>query len=560
MLQEQGSKKLSFTHIKPRLYISLILLLIFVVIFSLFLTRNLTDLEEQSEIIVNREVALLLEVEKLNFSVVQVQQWLTDISATRGLDGLNDGFDEAKKHADIARSSLENIAKLDEKKADYYHTILIRFNDFYEVGKIMAQQYVANGPQAGNQLMGKFDTASASLQEELSPLVDETHSNLSSLLAAQSKSVTTIKHSVLATAGVIFCFCCGVFWIVNRLFLRLNLIHQNMVNISNGEAGFNSRIEIDKQDELAEIAQAFNLFIQKLSATVTQVINISEELSSTSRRVQQQTISTCDAIEVKTHEVSALADTAAVMAQQAKSVKDHIDETSESINKVNERSQSGSRLITDVISQMKTLTTDTNDLNNVVNELNEQCNSIGKVVSMIAGVAAQTNLLALNAAIEAARAGEHGRGFAVVADEVRSLSARTTQATLDIQALIDVIQISSDEAVVKVEKSTTLATQTLEKSQAAIDAFLMISESVDSMSGHAEKIVNLATQQYTSSDEINKAIVKIKTEFEYLSSQTKQSVSENGDLSQYSMILKATMANLSGRENDKAKDSLVDLF
>ncbi|MDC3332676.1 methyl-accepting chemotaxis protein [bacterium] len=563
MLLTQMRKKIDLSHIKPQLFMSFTALLIVLMSFTYTLYGHLEKLQKESDSLINREVALLRQVGNLSFSVVQVQQWLTDISATRGYDGLNDGFDEAQKYAALGRESIAKIGAIDTGRSDYYSNLLSRFNDFYRDGTIMAREYVDNGTHAGNALMGQFDLSSESLQNELKPLIQETDADLNRRISQQAHSVANIKYSVLITAGVIFCIIIGIFFILKTLFSRLEMIHQSMLEIGDGKDNFNSRITIDKDDELADIANAFNVFIEKLSRMVTGVVTISENLSNTSDRVQQQTVDTCNSIETKALEINALADTVGHMTEQAKSVKEHINYTSDSISEVNDRSQSGRGLITDVISQMKILSAESEALSDVVTQLNDQCNSIGEVVTMIADVAAQTNLLALNAAIEAARAGEHGRGFAVVADEVRSLSGRTTQATGDIQALIEIIQASSSKAVVKVDKSSSMASQTLEKSQAAFDAFLMISESVDSMNENASKIVDLSNQQHASSDKVNNTIVKIRVEFDALSSKTKQGVSENGDLSQYSMILKSTMSDISGRSNtiqEAQDDDEVEFF
>ncbi|MFK5894077.1 MAG: methyl-accepting chemotaxis protein [Pseudomonadota bacterium] len=545
---------MNFSHISTRLYLSFSLLSIMVIAASVYTIDTFNDLKAKNEIFIKKDFALYKHLERSNVGIIQVQQWLTDISATRALDGLNDGFDQAKHHADLVRASINEMQKLDRSNRDKYQNLLTLFEDYYQSGQVMAKAYIEKGAKGGNQFMGNFDKASEALQNQLEPIKQTISNQLYDDLSNESDQLINVTYTILITSFLIVLVLLISWWILHTMFLRINMIHHAMLDIADKESHFDSRISLSGKDEISEIAQAFNQFVERLFYVVESVVSISENLSISSQRVQDQTVQTSELISSKASEVNELATTISHFSKQAQEVRDHIDSTTLQIQAVEERSISGHKVIDTSITQMQELVNQVTLVNSIVSELNQHSNSVGEVVTIIANIAEQTNLLALNAAIEAARAGEHGRGFAVVADEVRNLSRNTTHATTEIKNLIDTIQLSSQNAVSKVEESFKVANDTLEKSRNAGDSFKAISESVGDISQHTSDIAALLCQQTQSSESIKKSIELINLEVQKLSDSTKQSVSENGDLSQYSVLLKSIVSGLLGKDKSDVDD------
>ncbi|MBL7004862.1 MAG: methyl-accepting chemotaxis protein [Gammaproteobacteria bacterium] len=540
---------MNIRHIKTRLYLSFGLLSMIVLFSSTFQIIKLNDVEKNNEVMINNDFELYKQLEITNVGIIQVQQWLTDISATRGQDGLNDGFEQAENYAGAVRLSVSEMERLNPSNRENYRTLISRFEDYYKAGKVMANAYIEQGASGGNQFMGGFDEASDALQKELEPIKQDINTRLNQSLESESKTIAAINLMTVISAVVIIAMFMVSWFIVHSMFRRVKLINDAMVNVSENKSDFSAKITPGGNDEVSDIAKAFNNFVEKLNEMVAVIISISENLSESSIRVQNQTVDTSNSIAEKASDVNNLAAIVSQMSVKAKGVKSHIDSTTRQIQEVDERSKSGSEVIESSILQMQMLAREITSVTEIVSQLNQQSNSVGEVVNMIAGIAEQTNLLALNAAIEAARAGEHGRGFAVVADEVRNLSASTTQATKDIQSIIETIQHSSANAVTQVNKSSEVSDQALVKSRAAGESFQAISLSVSEISEHTSDIVNLAVEQSQSSDDINSRIIKINQDVQSLSNTIKQSVTDNGDLSQYSVLLKSVVSGLVDKES-----------
>lgn len=538
-----------FKHVGPRLYLSFGILSLAVLLGSGALVLNLKNIKSSTDRLISVDFAQYQAMEKINIGVIQVQQWLTDISATRGLDGLDDGFDQAEKYAEIVRINIEKLKELDPENTDQYQQLLDKFEIYYITGEGMAHTYVNQGPAGGNLFMGQFDAASEALQNNIKPLAKHVHGNMNGDLALEKQSIDKMGYFTMVISGLIFILLMFSGYMITTTLKRMNIIKDAMCDISEGTADLSAKIAVDTEDELALIASAFNNFMKKLNHMIDQIVNVSDQLSVSSQHAQTITVNTSNSLATQATSVKNLAESIGNMSLLTYNVKSSIENTTQQVQAVAEKAQAGRDVIESSNLQMQNLVIEVNAVNSTVSELNEHNAAIGSVVTMIASIAEQTNLLALNAAIEAARAGEYGRGFAVVADEVRHLSASTTQATRDIQQLINAVQASSSNAVVQVDISSKAAAETLEKSSAAGEAFDAITSAVEEIRTHSDDVVNLSIQQNKLSDEVYSSIAHINQEVQALSDTAKLNISENGDLSQYSVLLNSLVSSVSKKQS-----------
>ena len=234
-----------------------------------------------------------------------------------------------------------------------------------------------------------------------------------------------------------------------------------------------------------------------------------------------------------------------------------------SAGEVQEQAQTGRGVVEAAFTDMQSLVAGMDELSLTVTRLAGRHADIRKTLDMIESIAEQTNLLALNAAIEAARAGEHGRGFAVVADEVRNLSRRTTESTSQIQSLLESIHTDSERAVTTVSDNTEKTRHTLDQVQETGETFGRIVDAITGIRNQNSESAQLASQQHLLAREILGSIIEINANIANLVAIARQNISDNSDLAQYSVQLAAVVGqvmNDDGNNVTQEENSSVELF
>ncbi|NNJ92896.1 MAG: methyl-accepting chemotaxis protein, partial [Gammaproteobacteria bacterium] len=231
---------------------------------SINITSHAVDLS-------NKEIKVLNHAHQLKLSVVQVQQWLTDISATRGLDGLNDGFDEAENNAKLVRQLINELKSIDPEHASQFESMLPVFDDYYAAGKSMAQAYIDAGPSGGNKMMAQFDEAAASMSEQvdtfLAKTIEQTTASLNTQqeLAASSR-VTIMVGAVIALIGIAL-----VYFIMSKALSSLPVLVSELNKIAKGD--LTSDLEVTREDEIGDLMRGLQGMQEKLK---TMIVHISD--------------------------------------------------------------------------------------------------------------------------------------------------------------------------------------------------------------------------------------------------------------------------------------------
>ena len=195
-----------------------------------------------------------------------------------------------------------------------------------------------------------------------------------------------------------------------------------------------------------------------------------------------------------------------------------------------QETNTGSAVMNESVGAIRTLSAHVDGLSQVMQQLVQDSHEIGKVLNVISGIAEQTNLLALNAAIEAARAGEQGRGFAVVADEVRSLAQRTQSSAQEIETLVTSLQNSAGDSVSAMESSTTMASNTLERATATGTTIERIARAVEEIKQYNSQIATASEQQTSVAEEINQNITSIRDVTDQSAASSNQTASSSSEL------------------------------
>ncbi len=287
---------------------------------------------------------------------------------------------------------------------------------------------------------------------------------------------------------------------------RINAI---MEDIANGNGDLTARLPIESNDELGQLAGTFNLFTQKIQHTISDVISASTTVRHEMDKFNQITHQVMEKAQSQQHESDAVATAVNELSATSALVSDNASSASISSQQASGEAETTETLIQHTIESISEQANELQQASSVVNSLENDVTNIASILDVIRGVAEQTNLLALNAAIEAARAGEQGRGFAVVADEVRALASKTQHSAGEIQSMIEKLQVGSQQAVKVMAISQTNSAEMETQAQEVGVSLQTIMGSITTMNELNMHIASAADEQRSVSEDVNSNIQSI---------------------------------------------------
>jgi methyl-accepting chemotaxis protein len=356
--------------------------------------------------------------------------------------------------------------------------------------------------------------------------VAEVEASVKERMQGMILSIVAITFVVLLVIAVI-----GML-VANTILRPLHLMKANLDDIAAGEGDLTHRLAITSQDELGDLARSFNRFVDKIHAMVRQITDMTFQLTTLVGQVSDQAHRSEQAMERQRHETDQVATAINEMSSAAQEVARSAQGASVAAQKTDEEGQVAKRVVDGSIQQIHALVSDIRSSGSSLDSLQQDVTSIVSVLGVIRSIADQTNLLALNAAIEAARAGEAGRGFAVVADEVRALASRTQQSTQEIQGMIDRLQQGTDEAVQAMRRSSEAGVGTSEQANQAgesLDAMAQLIGTINSMNA---QIASAAEEQTAVAEEINRSVHQIAVAVDNVADETQQGAQTTRRLAQ----------------------------
>ncbi len=400
------------------------------------------------------------------------------------------------------------------------------------------QKIVDDGVELGKVIIGFNYTRLNKDMAIAESLFEADHQKMAEV-GKQTSQLSNI--SLLASMAISGLITVGVlFWMFKHLVVnRLAILENSMKDIAEGDGDLTKRVIVESKDAIDRVGLYFNLFLDKIHNAISRVDDASQQLTASSKELSTITEDTKTSIDNQQHETEQVATAINEMAATVGEVARNATNAASATHDADEQAIEGRKIVALSIEYIHILVDDIEEAAKVITELKSDSENIGSVLDVIQGIAEQTNLLALNAAIEAARAGEQGRGFAVVADEVRTLASRTQESTTEIKTIIDSIQIGAEKAVDAMEKGRQQVHQSVEKTTEAGVSLESITEAVAKINQMNTQIASAAEEQNSVAEEINKNISRIS---EYAASTA------NG--AQTTQLASTELEGLSGQMNE----------
>ncbi|WP_068978077.1 methyl-accepting chemotaxis protein [Aeromonas sp. EERV15] len=323
---------------------------------------------------------------------------------------------------------------------------------------------------------------------------------LSSLL------MTQLGMALLALVGSIL----AISWLVSLLLGPLSKVSLALARIADGNGDLTQRIKTEANDEVGQLANSFNRFVGSQHQLIGNIRKLANELNADAERSLVTNQAAVDELQRQQQEVTMVATAVTEMASATMEIAGNAENTAAAAQQSAQSSEQGKMLVNKTRQSINGLAEEVGQATEVIGELSRHAQAITSILSTIQGIAEQTNLLALNAAIEAARAGEQGRGFAVVADEVRVLSRRTQDSTQQIQSTIETLQQTTARAVSLMQTSQGLADNSVQDADQAVRALEEITSAISLISDMAGQIATAAEEQTQVTGEITQNTTAIK--------------------------------------------------
>ncbi len=460
----------------------------------------------------NENVELLSQAKDVQFPVVQYSKEVS-VSILRISEMLNsavttgevDTIENADAIAEQINVLIDKIGAISPKFSSDRQKLKTQFEDYYQQAKALSLGMI-NGtldfeklPEMGKSMNSAFELVTATVSQFNESNVAKFKNDIS---YANSSAKNLVSTGYIMGFITIFLLFSAAVPIISGITSSLKSVISSLSDLADGEGDLTVRLSAKSNDEIGELVRCFNRFIEKLQQTIKQVVDLALPLS--------EMASTVSSTAEETNSITMLQQQGAEKAKEAveslnisvHSVADNAAQAAHSATDTSKVSTHGAEVVAQTVSAIHQLAETVQTSSDVIDQLDNDANQVGVILDVIRGIAEQTNLLALNAAIEAARAGEQGRGFAVVADEVRTLASRTQESTVEIQTTIEKLQAAAKEAVNAMSNGKSLADTSVEQVSAAGKSLDEITSSVAQINLMTSDIANATEAQSDSAKQI----------------------------------------------------------
>ena len=477
--------------------------------------------------------ATLERVQEVQFPALQLSastlvdmQKVRDTLSSAVTTGDQDTLTVAKELAEEAKNGLSKISSISPEFRAEISSISSGFDDYFKVAFDVSQSMV-NGTadfsrlgELSAQMNSSYDGVIASMsrfRDAQQAAFEEAFENTDS---ANTSLIST--GVILAIVVTVLLFATAV-PIVRGIKQSIDDVVRSLKDIAQENGDLTVRIETKSEDEIGELVYWFNQFMDKLQGVVRDVVEASLPLSNLAQNLRGVTEETQRTIDVQQTSATNAKRAVDTMSGSVDGVAHSAAQAASDANEATSAASEGRQIVQQTVTSIQQLADNVRETADVIARLEADSNKVGSVLDVIKGIAEQTNLLALNAAIEAARAGEQGRGFAVVADEVRTLASRTQQSTEEIQSTIEQLQNAAHSAVEVMARGTEQASNSVETANKAGSSLETITSTIGRINQMNEQIAHNTEDQRTVAVDIVRHVDEIHE-------RTEQTANRSGEL------------------------------
>ncbi|MCK5667404.1 MAG: methyl-accepting chemotaxis protein, partial [Thiotrichaceae bacterium] len=327
------------------------------------------------------QIPVLSRAYKLKLSVVQVQQWLTDISATRGRDGLNDGFDEAENNAKEFRNLIAELSTIDSEHAARYQAMLPIFNNYYAVGKKMAQSYIDEGPAGGNQVMSEFDAVALKISEQVDGFLLGIEVETKQDLSIQNELATSSVQLITGGSLTILFFVSLIYFIMSRALACLPKVVSELKRVAEGD--LTSEIVVNRKDEMGELMLGVQSMQHHLKDMISLIGITTSELSTMAEEVSVVMTKTSENIQDQQTETEQIFHAMSEMKIAVNEVAKNVTHTSTATNGANLETEKGQQIVDNAVNGILQLASQIDNTATVISQVERDSENINTVLEVI---------------------------------------------------------------------------------------------------------------------------------------------------------------------------------
>ena len=467
--------------------------------FCIYLMTSLITMSQTQSLLNNAYKVEFRLLTASEFAIVRLDK-IKETLANAATMGEAELVDSARDTANEMNEKLMSVSSLDAESGQFIRSWLDDFESYLAAASDLSNQMID-----GTADFDKLADNAANINKQYETIQEK----MKTFQAARLNSFNTAFEMVVDNAestgrtGIII----GVVTIVLLFAVAVPIaltakrgltdLIASMKDISQENGDLTVRIKTQSQDEIGELVHWFNNFIEKLQGVIKNVVETASPVADTANSIQGLSNQTIQSFEKQSNAVVQSRQSVEEMSQSVADITRNAADAADAANNANQEAEQGREVVQQTVDGIKDLEQTVTSAAETINQLQEDTNRVNVVLDVIKGIAEQTNLLALNAAIEAARAGEQGRGFAVVADEVRNLASRTQESTEEINQMLEQLQSAAGKAVEMMDSSQSRVEASVESANQAGDRLSVITSTVNTISDMNGAIAVATEQQNT---------------------------------------------------------------